>query len=118
MASSAQGPAPTIVFGGTARPDETLAALFAKRPEQSQTGFQPIQILGRITIAVRRRDPGEMQKMGGPQRAIKLLDRSRTCRSRRCQVIPSASSRAGLGSPRERETRAAPALQAMTAEEA
>lgn len=68
MASSSHGPAEGGIFRAAPCANKTLAALFAEILDQSETGSQPIQVLGRIAVAVRRRNPGEVQQVGGSQR--------------------------------------------------
>ena len=94
-----------VVFGGTAHADEALAAMFAERLDQSETGFQPIQVLGRIAVPVGRGNPGEVQQVGRPQLRDQPLRGSRDVQ---VEIVPGnpvgSIGDGGSGSPHERES--------------
>lgn len=80
--------------------NKTLAALFAEILDQSETGFQPIQVLGRIAVAVRRRNPGEVQQVGGSQRRDQSASRTSVVQVEampRNPVCSDAAARAAYG---------------------
>ena len=65
------------VLGRAAHTDEALTPMLAECLDQGDAGFEPIQVLGRIAVPIRRSNPGKVQQMGGPQRGDHLLGSSR-----------------------------------------
>ena len=62
-----------VVFGGASHANEALTAVFAKRLDQSETGFQPVEVLGRVAVPVGSGNPGKVQQVGWPQRRDQTL---------------------------------------------